>query len=632
MKRIKDIIPWLAILIFKAGGSVNHFRPEAMRYLSLALGLGAVPLILHRFRRREASDLEWGIIAYLLLAVAGYWLLPPLGGVMSRFPFTLFFAVQFLVVAVPPLWGREPFTYFFARRQTPEAVWQTDLFKEINFHLTYFWAGLFALGAGLTALPDLIPALASTRMGVLFSGILPWALIFGVGLPVTAWYPGYRQRRLGLTPVGTGANNATRSGPPTPSSPASEEYEESGLESQVTTEKIRKDYREMTDTYKVAAINGSPHEGFGNTSQMLAMLREPLAAEGLELEEICLNRHHIEYCQGCGMCLDKGACWIRDDHKAITHKLLEADAVILASPVYFRQVTGQFKTFLARSLGLGHRPRGTWKPGLAVCVSAGWGETEVAQYLAMVLRVFGAFGVGQLTAIATGPGGFLGKELVETRAGDLARDLARAVREKRRYPATDLDLDYWQFIGGLVREHRDFMKADYEHWQQLGIMDSFEAYIGQTYARPVRDPAIREAWLKGLMERQRERSQRAEAAPVSPPGAAPRQFATLRVMMEAMPRALNREAAAGLTAIYQFEVSGPENFTAHIIIAGGQAAFHDGPADRPDVVIRTPADVWLAISRGELDGGQAFMAGKYKVDGNLGLLMKLKELFSQVRP
>ena len=135
----------------------------------------------------------------------------------------------------------------------------------------------------------------------------------------------------------------------------------------------------MTDSNKIVAVNGSPHAGFGNTSQMLAMLREPLAAQGFELEEIFLSSLQIDYCVGCAICLEKGACWIRDDHKGLTRKLLEADAVILASPVYFRQVTAQFKTFLDRCLGLGHRPRAAWKPGLAVSVSAGWGETEVAR-------------------------------------------------------------------------------------------------------------------------------------------------------------------------------------------------------------------------------------------------------------
>ena len=46
------------------------------------------------------------------------------------------------------------------------------------------------------------------------------------------------------------------------------------------------------------------------------------------------------------------------------------------------------------------------------------------------------------------------------------------------------------------------------------------------------------------------------------------------------------------------------------------------------MTITTPAAVWLAISRGELDGQQAFMSGKYKVEGDLSLLLKLKSLFS----
>ena len=239
----------------------------------------------------------------------------------------------------------------------------------------------------------------------------------------------------------------------------------------------------MSGNYRVVAVNGSPHEGFGNTSQMLAMFKDPLSREGFDLEEISLSRQHIEYCAGCGLCLEKGACWIRDDHKAVVQKLLEADAVILASPVYFRNVTGQMKTFLDRSLGYGHRPRGTWKPGLAVCVSAGWGETLVAPYLAQTLRVFGAFAVGQLTAIAVGPGGFVGRELVEDRATHLARDLAAAVREGRRYPACDQDLDYWHFMGGLVKENRDFMQADYEHWQKLGYWRASRPTSGSSAPR-----------------------------------------------------------------------------------------------------------------------------------------------------
>jgi multimeric flavodoxin WrbA/putative sterol carrier protein len=380
----------------------------------------------------------------------------------------------------------------------------------------------------------------------------------------------------------------------------------------------------MSDRNKVVALNGSPHEGFGNTSQMIAMLGENLRKEGFDLEEIFLSRQHIEYCTGCGVCLEKGGCWIRDDYKAVAKKVLEADAVILASPVYFLHVTAQMKTFLDRSLGYGHRPRGSWKPGLAVSVSAGMGETGVAQYLGGVLKVFGAFPVGHFTALATGPGGFLGREAVEARAADWARDLVRAVKEDRRYPATDQELFYWLFMGNLIKEHREFMKADDEHWQKLGLYESFEAYVGQTRAQIERTEESREAWIKTLMENRSQSSPGTQ--PTSTQRSHPKPF-NVKELLKAMPNVLDSEAAKGVAAVYQFEVTGQENFTAHLSIANQQATFQEGPAANPDVIIKTPAEVWLAISTGELSGMTAYMTGKFKAKGNLGLLMKLNSLF-----
>lgn len=381
----------------------------------------------------------------------------------------------------------------------------------------------------------------------------------------------------------------------------------------------------MTEQYRVVAVNGSPHEGFGNTSQMLAMLGENLSREGLELEEIFLSQYQIGFCTGCATCLETGDCWVRDDYKSVVRPVLEADAVILASPVYIFNITAQMKTFLDRSLGYGHRPRGTWKPGLALSVSAGYGETWAADYLGRVLRFFGAFPVGKFTAIAVGPGEFLGREAVEARAADLARDLAQALKEGRRYPPTDQDLAYWQFMSNLVKDNRDFMAADYEHWQELNLFKSFEAYVGQSRSRPSGIPDVRETFVKHRLDQTQGDSRAA-----SPPGAEPEtaEPTTARELLEMMPRYLNPAVAEGLTATYQFEVSGSEDFTAHLVIADGQATFHEGPAEHPSIIIRTPAEVWLAIARKELDGTSAFLSGKFRIQGDLGLLIKLKTLFT----
>jgi multimeric flavodoxin WrbA/putative sterol carrier protein len=379
----------------------------------------------------------------------------------------------------------------------------------------------------------------------------------------------------------------------------------------------------------IVAINGSPHAGIGNTSLMIEMLRPILAEQGFELEVINLAGQNIEYCTGCAFCMEKGRCWIDDDHREIVDKLLAADGVILASPVYFMHVTGQMKTFLDRCLAFGHKPRTTWKPGLAISVSAGMGETETANYLAFLLRTFGAFSVGTLTAMGTQPGWFLGKEAVEARAADLARDLARAVNEKRRYPVTDRDLRFYQFMGTLVRSQKEtVMKHDYKHWQEHGFYDSFEKYIQQSTTEVSFDGGVRDAWIKEMIQEHKAKKSGQPANVKKAPGAAAPMPKSCRELIQTMPLGFQPEAAGDLTADLQFEVHGEETFIAHLKIVKGSCTYHDGPADKANLIIKTPAGVWLKISRGELSGQKAFMEGRYKVEGDMNLLLKLNRLFS----
>ncbi len=95
-----------------------------------------------------------------------------------------------------------------------------------------------------------------------------------------------------------------------------------------------------------------------------------------------------------------------------------------------------------------------------------------------------------------------------------------------------------------------------------------------------------------------------------------------------MPLGFKKETAGNLKAVFQFEISGEENFTAHLLISEGRCTYAEGAYDRPDVTIKSPAAVWLAVSKGEVNGQTAFLAGKYRVEGDMSLLMKLNSLFS----
>jgi putative sterol carrier protein len=105
------------------------------------------------------------------------------------------------------------------------------------------------------------------------------------------------------------------------------------------------------------------------------------------------------------------------------------------------------------------------------------------------------------------------------------------------------------------------------------------------------------------------------------------QVSSCRELLEMMPLDFDRSAVGGLEAVYQFDVSGDETFQACLKINGDTCSYHEGPAAAPGIVIHTPGEVWIAIAKGELDGQQAFMAGRYTVEGDLSLLLKLPSLF-----
>lgn len=618
--RFLKILPGIVLTVFITIGNMSAFRPAAMRLFSvigvILIGLAAV------LRRRAGglSAIDWGFLVFMVMNGIAFSVFPQtLGQVMADFPTGTLYVLLFLMAAAPAALMNRYFTEHFAKQTTPEAVWETDIFKTINRHMTWLWAALFAVSAFVTAIPHIIDVPGNLFTGLLFQIILPGILMAGVGIPLNKKYPRYYQRKMGIEPADLDHFQAAAA---------------TGVQTDADDQPQKEE--NMDGRLKVVALNGSPHGAIGNISQMIQMVASALSQEDILVEEVHLSEKRVEYCVGCGICLQKGRCWRPDDHAGVVEKLLTADGIILASPVYFGHVTAQMKAFIDRSLAYGHKPRRTWKPGLAVSVSAGKGETETVHYLARMLGVYGSFSVGTFTAIATNPGAFLGKELVDARAQDLARDLARAMKEKRRYPLTDENLAMFLFMKELVTREKDFMEDDYRYWQETGLLEGFEAFAGQKFTPANFDPEFRKEWLREIMleDKAKGKGLKAKGEEVEStkgdaggPATGKASAKTCLELIKMMPLGFKKTAAQGLTAVYQFEINGQEEFAAYLTIEGDQCTFHEGRYGKPDVVIQSPADVWLAISRGEMNGQTAFMAGKYKMEGNIGLVMKLKSLF-----
>ena len=105
----------------------------------------------------------------------------------------------------------------------------------------------------------------------------------------------------------------------------------------------------------------------------------------------------------------------------------------------------------------------------------------------------------------------------------------------------------------------------------------------------------------------------------------------LRQMLEGMTLTFDAVAAGNMDATLQFNVTGAEPGTYHLRIAEGDCTFHLGTTQDPTLTIITPSDVWLKVSRGELDGQDALMQGLYQVHGDFSLLTRMGTLFKAAK-
>ena len=103
---------------------------------------------------------------------------------------------------------------------------------------------------------------------------------------------------------------------------------------------------------EVIAFNGSPRKKW-NTATLLKKALEGAASQGADTELIHLYDLDFKGCKSCFACKTKGGesygrCAVKDDLTPILKKIEEADAIILGSPIYFLDVTGETRSFMER--------------------------------------------------------------------------------------------------------------------------------------------------------------------------------------------------------------------------------------------------------------------------------------------
>jgi multimeric flavodoxin WrbA len=151
---------------------------------------------------------------------------------------------------------------------------------------------------------------------------------------------------------------------------------------------------------RVLGIMGSPRR-HSNTEILLDRALEGASEAGAEVEKVLISKLKISPCLEIYACFKDGNCTIKDDMRALYDKLVEADHIVFASPIFFYGVTGQAKAVIDRCqalwarrhvLGMGKEDKRV-RRGVFISVGATRGEKLFDGAVLTVKYFFDAVGV-----------------------------------------------------------------------------------------------------------------------------------------------------------------------------------------------------------------------------------------------
>ena len=162
-------------------------------------------------------------------------------------------------------------------------------------------------------------------------------------------------------------------------------------------------------------------------------------------------------------------CPIKDDKEMILEKILEADGLILSSPVYALMVSALMKNFIERFGYLAHRPQFFDKFAMSMVTCSGYGAEDALEYMNKMLSVFG-FSLAPSLELKFHPG--MVSEESKNRNKKKTIEAVKTLLEKietgeRDKPTLNLMIPFniFKYVSKL---DKDVMPADFEYYKDKG--------------------------------------------------------------------------------------------------------------------------------------------------------------------
>jgi putative sterol carrier protein len=187
--------------------------------------------------------------------------------------------------------------------------------------------------------------------------------------------------------------------------------------------------------------------------------------------------------------------------------------------------------------------------------------------------------------------------------------------------------DYVDMISGKLNGQMAFMSGKLKIAGDMGLAMKMQTLFKRPEAPAAAAPA---AAAPAAAAPAPAAPAAAAPAPAAPAAAAPAGVAEqVKTIFDGMSTSLNPDAAKGMNAAIQFNLTGDGGGNYHVVIKDGACSVVEGTHASPNMTMTMAAQDYVDMINGKLNGQMAFMSGKLKIAGDMGLAMKMQTLFKR---
>ncbi len=232
---------------------------------------------------------------------------------------------------------------------------------------------------------------------------------------------------------------------------------------------------------KVFVLIGSRQRD-GSTTKFAEKINENLDKNEFQIEYAYPQDYKIRPCVGCEECFINARCSIKDEIELLQGKILKADVLVIASPVYLHYMTADLKLILDRSSWWAHTLRLQGKPVVVLSTCASNGFNTVLEPLSKIINFMGG------NVIATANAALLPNQINnEEWLNEVSQEIANRITEYAYLPPQSNPFIEKVFSNTKISmiQQEEFSKSsnmelgENKYWRETGMseFDTFEEYL-----------------------------------------------------------------------------------------------------------------------------------------------------------